>query len=538
MADLSLFANSATPVSLLDGEFFYNASGAALLVDNADAITATGASSATVMGDVFAGGAFQAVNFDGSVFRLTVGPAGTVASANATTVDIRPSIGAEVTNAGLIQSNNVGLTLFAADGDADMKVVNTGQILTRLSAVALINGAGDARLVNSGAINSSGNVAVVLNGTTGTGTLINTGEIAGNNAAFNSNTSGDVAVINTGTITGEIFFSGQSRNLYDGSEGLLLAPSPLSASAPNGPRVLAFGGEDRLIGGRTAEHFDGGDGNDILIGGGGDDFLVGGNDNDQITGGEGADAIDGGAGVDTAFYHASSAGVDVSLATGAGFGGEAEGDSLTGVENLRGSNFDDVLTGDNAINNLFGGNGDDLLQGGGGNDVLGGGLGADRFDGGEGVDIVTYGASTSRVIINLVNQTFVGGHATGDRLLSGIEGIEGSAFGDLLTGSAQQDRVFGGAGDDVIKGFRGNDFLRGDAGADQFFYIAGDGADRVFDFQDNIDTLVFQGLGGAAAVFANATQQGANVIFDFGAGQSLRIDDITIAQLANDADFV
>lgn len=537
MASIDLFLNSQTPVTLIDGEFAFIAANGSLSTPAADAITATGASSATVLGSVFAGGAFQAVNVDGGLFQLTVGQTGTIASANATTVDIAASTFARLTNAGLIQSNNVGVRMVALDNAAEVRVVNTGQILSRLESIFLNPVGGSARLVNHGLIDSSDNIAVTLGSSTANFTLINTGEISGDTAAVISNSSGDVAIVNTGAITGEIVF-GNGRNLYDGSEGLLLSPDPFNSSMPNGPRILAFGGEDRLIGGRTAEHFDGGAGADILIGGGGDDFLVGGGDNDQITGGDGADDIDGGAGADTAFYHASGVGVDVSLASGAGFGGEAEGDTLLNIENLRGSDHDDVLTGNNAANNLFGGAGDDLLLGGGGNDVLGGGLGDDRFEGGAGVDIVTYGASTSRVIVNLVNKTFVGGHATGDRLLSGIEGVEGSAFDDLLTGSVAQDRVFGGAGDDVIKGFRGNDFLRGDAGADQFFYIAGDGADRVFDFQDNVDTLVFQGLGDAAAVFANATQNGSNVVFTFAAGQSLQVDSITIAQLANDADFI
>ena len=45
---------------------------------------------------------------------------------------------------------------------------------------------------------------------------------------------------------------------------------------------------------------------------------------------------------------ASAAAVDVSLASGAGSGGDAQGDSLSGIENLVGSSGNDSLAGDAA----------------------------------------------------------------------------------------------------------------------------------------------------------------------------------------------
>jgi Ca2+-binding RTX toxin-like protein len=66
-----------------------------------------------------------------------------------------------------------------------------------------------------------------------------------------------------------------------------------------------------------------------------------------------------------------------------GRGGDAEGDILTGVERLVGSNHDDQL---------FGNSSDNELQGGwGGNDVLTGGAGHDMFifGRGDGMDRVT-----------------------------------------------------------------------------------------------------------------------------------------------------
>src|ERR687891_378388 len=62
-------------------------------------------------------------------------------------------------------------------------------------------------------------------------------------------------------------------------------------------------------------------------------------------GGAGGDALDGGAGLDAASYAGSDAGVTVNLATGAGSGGHATGDTLTGIENVIGSIHADTLTG-------------------------------------------------------------------------------------------------------------------------------------------------------------------------------------------------
>ncbi len=120
-------------------------------------------------------------------------------------------------------------------------------------------------------------------------------------------------------------------------------------------------------------------GNDSFSGGLGNDLIDGGGGNDTLTGGAGADTLTGGTENDTADYSASAAGVDVSLATGIGSGGDAAGDVLSGIENLTGSASSDSLTGDAAANVLDGGAGNDTLTGGAGNDTLTGGTGNDRF---------------------------------------------------------------------------------------------------------------------------------------------------------------
>ena len=109
--------------------------------------------------------------------------------------------------------------------------------------------------------------------------------------------------------------------------------------------------------------------NQTLTGTAGNDTLTGGAGNDTITGGAGADKIDGGGGIDTASYATSKAGVtvDLRLAT-AQKGGDAQGDVLSNIENVTGSNFVDTLIGDSGNNVITGGLGTDRLTGGGGAD--------------------------------------------------------------------------------------------------------------------------------------------------------------------------
>ncbi len=110
-------------------------------------------------------------------------------------------------------------------------------------------------------------------------------------------------------------------------------------------------------------------GNDNIFGLGGDDDIFGGDDDDEIEGGAGADLLNGGTGSDTASYEESLVGVVVNLKTGKTFGGDAQGDTLVSIENLKGSGEADTLIGNNGANVLNSAGGDDILKGGRGNDI-------------------------------------------------------------------------------------------------------------------------------------------------------------------------
>ncbi len=258
-------------------------------------------------------------------------------------------------------------------------------------------------------------------------------------------------------------------------------------------------GDDSLIGNAAANELHGGRGDDQITDRGGADALFGEAGDDTFVAGDGADAYDGGAGKDAVDFKQAAAGVIASLATG-GSGGIAAGDSYTAIENLLGSDFGDVLTGDGGANEIEGRDGADVLSGGGGKDEIsdgdgadtvsgdGGddtfiaGDGADAYDGGDDEDAVDFKQAAAGVIASLATGGS-GGIATGDSYTA-IENLRGSGFADTLSGDNAANLIDGREGNDILRGGGGKDEIHDGLGIDSVFgeagddlFIAGGGAD-------------------------------------------------------------
>lgn len=181
---------------------------------------------------------------------------------------------------------------------------------------------------------------------------------------------------------------------------------------------------------------------------------IGGSGNDRFVGNSANNVLTGNDGQDTVSYETATAGVHVDLGIasqqntiGAGL------DTLSGIEAVVGSAFDDLLTGTSGTTSLSGGGGNDLivslgsgsrgLSGGDGDDVFMAGPASESIDGGNGYDIVDFSSA-----IGPVN---VGGYSdsTGADSITSVERIVGSTYGDTFNYAVPGVERWGGMGDDT-----------------------------------------------------------------------------------------
>lgn len=260
-----------------------------------------------------------------------------------------------------------------------------------------------------------------------------------------------------------------------------------------------------------------------FVGSASDDNVTGNAWDNVIEGGAGADLINGGGSSgnpsigDTASYAGSTVAVTVNLGTNTNSGGDAEGDQLWGINNLLGSQGDDVLTGDI---------GDNILEGGGG---------ADQLDGGEpdpmqgSMDTASYARSASGVMVSLADPSLNTGEAAGDSFTN-ILGLLGSSFDDVLYGNDQDNVIVDGIffypsyyyssnllfglGDDWIDGGLGSDNIMTGAGNDTVVYdpldLAYDegGRNEYNDWVNTFDTVDAASAGAGVTIDLRSSYQG------------------------------
>ena len=209
--------------------------------------------------------------------------------------------------------------------------------------------------------------------------------------------------------------------------------------------IKGLGRSDLICGGNGSDKLNGGDRGDALVGEAGNDTLSGGGGLDGLYGGAGNDTFNGGTGFDGASYFFAPSSVQVDLTAGTATGGEGT-DTLTGIEDLEGSRFDDTLTGNSGENFFFPGEGNDIVNGGGGT--------TDRVD---------FFFSPNPVVVDLTAGTATG---EGTDTLTGIGQVFGSRHDDTITGDANANTLLGGPGNDTVSGAAGDDTLDGGDGTD------------------------------------------------------------------------
>lgn len=267
---------------------------------------------------------------------------------------------------------------------------------------------------------------------------------------------------------------------------------PLQEQREDGAFVLASRPENTLV---TT-----GSGNDTIHAGFTNVIIHAGAGDDTIIASTAKGAYDGGAGTDTVDYSKFASGITVDLRQGyASVGGESI-HTLTDVERVIATRFNDKLVAGARDSQLFGGDGDDTFVSGAGNNLLSGGVGRDTVD---------YSSATSGVVASLQQgHTEVGKNGFGgtDRF-EGIEDLIGSRFNDVLQGDDGDNFINAGGGDDLVLGSGGSDRIENWGGRDTLDYSSlnsaisvilagpdgvvaksGGGTDHIYNFAEVVGT--------------------------------------------------
>ncbi|MBJ7485091.1 M10 family metallopeptidase C-terminal domain-containing protein, partial [Brevundimonas sp.] len=363
-------------------------------------------------------------------------------------------------------------------------------------ADAIFGSAGDNVLTGGG-----GNDRI--DGGLGSDTVVFSGNRAAYTITWNGQTATVVGPDGTDIISNVESLRFADQTIMAAFTGGLNVSGDITANAMTGTALAdtlnGLGGNDTLSGLAGNDTLDGGSGDDNISGGDGDDILIG---------GLGNDTLNGGAGTDTASYAGATAAVTVNLATGVASGG-AGSDTLSGIENIRGSTYDDTLTGDANANIIRGEGGIDVLNGGGGNDQLF--AGAPGLTGGAPDIVKAQGMANSTIetavsvdsgfdllpSLNIANAATIP-HATVVAATHGgveyyavtvaagtsvVFDIDGASFDSTL-------RIFNGAGTELTQNDDGatDGFNSTDSGLTYTFATAGTYYVQVAQWTANVDT--------------------------------------------------
>ncbi|CAN5468848.1 hypothetical protein BH10PSE7_BH10PSE7_14230 [soil metagenome] len=280
-------------------------------------------------------------------------------------------------------------------------------------------------------------------------------------------------------------------------------------------------GIENAVGSSVGDELRGTAGANKLYGLGGDDLLEGRGGND---------ILDGGMGSDTVSYESAYTRVMVNLANVLPQNTQGGGvDSFISIENVEGSYYDDILTGNAQGNYLLGENGNDWLLGGNGDDWLGGrngddlifaDFGDDILNGEDGSDTASFIFATAGVTVSIATNSqqdlgvmgtdrlYFFEHLAGSAFDDGLTGtlwgnrLEGFAGDDTITGAAGDDTILAGNGADLVKGGTGEDEMTGGDGADIFAFFAlaesdpdSGSSDLITDFTQGTDRIDLTGIG-------------------------------------------
>ncbi|WP_297773030.1 calcium-binding protein [uncultured Roseovarius sp.] len=233
----------------------------------------------------------------------------------------------------------------------------------------------------------------------------------------------------------------------------------------------------------------------------GNDRMVGTSNAESFRTHGGNDTIDGGGGFDRIRYEGDTdSAIVANLATGvitSSAGGVAFTDTVSGIEYVRGTEFDDAIVG-NADDNLLQGRlGDDTIEGGLGDDTIegDGGGSSDSLQSGDGVDTAILNVARADAVTSRNGDDIQIVSAEGTDIFRDVERFQFSDGtvsasdlfeGETILGDDGPDTLEGTLGDDVIASGDGDDSIDGGDGDDT---IAASDGDDVVDGGDGNDSI-------------------------------------------------
>ncbi|MFC3440403.1 M10 family metallopeptidase C-terminal domain-containing protein [Sphingobium rhizovicinum] len=381
-----------------------------------------------------------------------------------------------------------------------------------------------------------------------------------------------LANVLSGGAGGDAIYAGDGADTVNGDDG--------------NDYIFGDYGSDTLNGGAGNDIIDGADSVDVIYGGSGNDTIYGGWESDTLYGEAGddvfinreylslsnvewGDTIDGGSGTDRLDLSGITAtwGAIIDLAAGTWryepeYGGTW---SITSVENIDGTQQNDVITGSTAVNvingnagndQVYAGSGNDVVNGGDGDDLLVGGAGNDVFNGGGGKDLVYGEAGNDTFIIEdgwigSYGEIFAGGagsdtfdfsatsvttsitnlddgefsytpFGSGAITLSSVENVVGNGGADTMIGTGAANIFTGNGGNDVLQSHGGADTLLGGDGND---LLNGGGDNDTLNGGADTDTATYAGALGAVTV--SLAIAGAQATGGSGSDTLISIENLT-----------
>ncbi len=252
-----------------------------------------------------------------------------------------------------------------------------------------------------------------------------------------------------GSVYNDIMFGNDQDNVFDGDGGSDQiygggGRDTISFARASGPQVINLAKQETWDYGASGDKLSS---IENAVGSRFNDLIYGDDQDNVFDGSGGSDTIYGGGGTDTISFATATGRQVIDLLAQKTWDYGANGDTISSIENAIGSNYNDVIYGNDQDNVIDGHGGSDTINGGGGNDTI------------------SFASAAGRQVIDLANRKTWDYGTNGDTL-ERIENVIGTRYNDVIFGDIQ---------DNIFDGYGGSDSIYGNGGSDTISFIGATG---------------------------------------------------------------